>query len=210
MGKKKSRERKPENKSKKEQKTLIAFETKSGATEESALKIAEVLRSKFQLEVDLANLKKQSISDYTQYGNIVIGGGVRGGKVYRKALKFLENGFNGKKELKKLLFRGMIETDERGFGLAFGLVIINVQNQGITRLFFTHGFHHHRRQQDFIAHRPGQQQNPILFYFKQLAFKIADHGILLVGRFWAVWCSGPPGISLRHRPMRASPRASEA
>jgi menaquinone-dependent protoporphyrinogen oxidase len=78
-------------------KTLVAYETKGGATEESARKIAEVLRSKYQLEVDLVNLKKQKISDCSQYHNIVIGGGVRGGKVYGKALKCLENDFNGKK-----------------------------------------------------------------------------------------------------------------
>jgi len=78
-------------------KTLIAYETKGGATEESARKIAEVLRSKYQLEVDLVNLKKQKISDCSQYQNFVIGGGVRAGKVYSKALKCLENDFNGKK-----------------------------------------------------------------------------------------------------------------
>lgn len=78
-------------------KTLIVYESKSGATEESARKIAEVLRSKFQLEVDLVNLKKQNMPDCSQYSNIVIGGGVRAGKVYSKALKCLENDFNQKK-----------------------------------------------------------------------------------------------------------------
>jgi menaquinone-dependent protoporphyrinogen oxidase len=78
-------------------KTLVAYETKGGATEESARKIAAVLRSKYRLEVDLVNLKKQKISDCSQYHNIVIGGGVRKGKVYGKALKCLENDFSGKK-----------------------------------------------------------------------------------------------------------------
>jgi menaquinone-dependent protoporphyrinogen oxidase len=78
-------------------KTLVAYESKSGATEESARKIADVLRSKFQLEVDLVDLGKQNISDCTQYQNIVVGGGVRAGKVYGKALKCLENDFTGKK-----------------------------------------------------------------------------------------------------------------
>ena len=78
-------------------KTLIAYETKGGTTEESARKIAEVLRSKYQLEVDLVDLKKQNIGDCTQYNNIVIGGGVRAGKVYSKALKCLENDYSGKK-----------------------------------------------------------------------------------------------------------------
>jgi menaquinone-dependent protoporphyrinogen IX oxidase len=78
-------------------KTLVAYETKGGATEESARKIVEVLRSKYQLEVDLINLKKQDVKDCSLYRNIVVGGGVRGGKVYGKALKCLENDFSCKK-----------------------------------------------------------------------------------------------------------------
>jgi len=77
-------------------KTLIAYETKGGATEESARKIADVLRSKYQLEVDLVDLKEQKVIDLVQYGNVVIGGGVRGGKVYKKSLKFLKNDLSGK------------------------------------------------------------------------------------------------------------------
>ena len=80
-----------------ENKTLVAYQTKSGATEEYARKIAEVLRSKFQLEVDLVNLEKQKNVDCTLYQNFVIGGGVRAGKIYDKALKCLENDFTGKK-----------------------------------------------------------------------------------------------------------------
>jgi len=79
-----------------ENKTLIAYETKGGATAEAARKIADVLRSKYKLEVDLVDLKKQKVPDLTQYRNIIIGGGVRGGKVYNKALKFLENDLSGK------------------------------------------------------------------------------------------------------------------
>ena|ERR1017187_6345616 len=78
-------------------KTLIAYVSKQGATEESARKIAETLRAKFQLEVDLVDLKEQKAPDLAQYQNIVVGGGVRGGRVYGKALKFLENDLNGQK-----------------------------------------------------------------------------------------------------------------
>ncbi len=77
-------------------KTLIAYVSKGGATEEAARKIAETLRSKFQLEVDLVDLKEQKPLDLAQYQNIIVGGGVRGGKVYSKALKFLENDLSGK------------------------------------------------------------------------------------------------------------------
>ena len=78
-------------------KTLIAYETKGGATEESARKIAEVLHSKYQLEVDLVDLKEQKVPDLSQYKNVIVGGGVRIGRVYSKAVKFLENDFTGKK-----------------------------------------------------------------------------------------------------------------
>jgi menaquinone-dependent protoporphyrinogen IX oxidase len=78
-------------------KTLIAYVSKGGATEEAARRIADTLRSKFQLEVDLVDLKEQKSPDLKQYQNIVTGGGVRGGRVYGKTLKFLENDLSGKK-----------------------------------------------------------------------------------------------------------------
>ena len=80
-----------------ENKTLIAYQTKGGATEEAARKIADVLRSKCQLEVDLVDLKEQKTPDLSQYRNFVVGGGVRGGRVYGKALKFLKNDFSSKR-----------------------------------------------------------------------------------------------------------------
>ena len=79
-----------------ENKTLIAYETKGGATEEAARKIADILRSKYQLEVDLVDLREQKVLDLAQYRSVVIGGGVRGGRVYSKVLKFLKNDFSGK------------------------------------------------------------------------------------------------------------------
>ena len=78
-------------------KTLVAYETKSGATEESAKKKADTLRSKYQLDVDLVDLNQQKVTDLAQYKNAVVGAGVRAGKVYGKALKFLESDFTGKK-----------------------------------------------------------------------------------------------------------------
>lgn len=78
-------------------KTLIAYETKGGATEEIAQKIAETLRAKFHLNVDLVDLKKQKPPSLDLYRNIVVGSGIRVGKAYDKALKFLENHFVNKK-----------------------------------------------------------------------------------------------------------------
>jgi menaquinone-dependent protoporphyrinogen oxidase len=78
-------------------KSLIAYQTKGGATEEAARKIADVLRSKYQLQVDLVDLKEQKVPDLSQYKNVIVGGGVRAGKVYGKALRFLENDLSGKR-----------------------------------------------------------------------------------------------------------------
>ena len=80
-----------------ENKTLTAYQTKGGATKEAAIKIADVLRSKYQLDVDFLDLKKQKVPDQAQYKKIFIGGGVRAGKVYGKTLKFLEKNLRDKK-----------------------------------------------------------------------------------------------------------------
>jgi menaquinone-dependent protoporphyrinogen IX oxidase len=63
---------------------MVAHVTKGGVTEEVARVIAEVLRDKYGLEVDLVNLKKNSSPDLAQYKNVIVGSGVRVGKVYRK------------------------------------------------------------------------------------------------------------------------------
>jgi menaquinone-dependent protoporphyrinogen oxidase len=77
-------------------KTLIAYATKGGVTEESANVIADVLRTKHDFEVDLVNLRKKRSPDLTPYKNIFIGSGIRMGRWYKVALKFLENNFEGK------------------------------------------------------------------------------------------------------------------
>jgi len=76
--------------------TLIAYASKSGATEQVAKIIEEVLKEKPGLEVELANLRKGS-PDIAQYENVVVGAGVRAGKVYSEALDFLKQDFSNKK-----------------------------------------------------------------------------------------------------------------
>lgn len=78
-------------------KTLVAYVTKGGATGEAAAAIANTLREKCGLQVDLVDLKKQSKPDITPYNNIVVGGGVRAGKVYKEALEFVEQDLSGKR-----------------------------------------------------------------------------------------------------------------
>ena len=77
-------------------KVLIVFATKSGATEDTAQKIADTLTGNYGLEVNLLNLSHQSPPDFSQYGSIVIGSGIRMKKWYKEAAKFLENDFRGK------------------------------------------------------------------------------------------------------------------
>jgi menaquinone-dependent protoporphyrinogen oxidase len=77
-------------------KTLIAYASKSGATEQVAKIIEEVLKETPGLEVELANLRKDS-PNIAQYENIVVGAGVRAGKVYSEALDFLNQDFSNKK-----------------------------------------------------------------------------------------------------------------
>jgi menaquinone-dependent protoporphyrinogen IX oxidase len=79
-------------------KTLIAYFTKGGVTAEYASEIANVLREKHSLEVEVINLRENSPPDLSQYRNIVVGSGVRIQRVYKEALKFIEkNDFKDKK-----------------------------------------------------------------------------------------------------------------
>jgi len=78
-------------------KTLVAYVTKGGATGEAATIIANTLHEKCGFQVDLVDLKKQPKPSITQYSNIVVGGGVRAAKVYKEALKFVEQDLSGKR-----------------------------------------------------------------------------------------------------------------
>jgi len=75
--------------------TLIAYVTRGKATEEAAEVVGQVLREDYDLSVDLVNLR-ETTPDVKEYGNVIIGAGVRMGRVYKGALKFMENDFSGK------------------------------------------------------------------------------------------------------------------
>lgn len=77
-------------------KILVGYASKGGATKEASEIIAEVLKNKYSLAVDLIDLKKKT-PKLEDYDKIVIGAGVRGGKVYSDALKFLKVNFEAKK-----------------------------------------------------------------------------------------------------------------
>lgn len=80
-----------------ENRTLIAYATKGGATQKTSDRIAEVLRTKYDLQVDEVNLAKQSIPNLASYNNIVVGTGVRKGAIYDEALRFLSQNFEKKR-----------------------------------------------------------------------------------------------------------------
>ena len=48
-------------------------------------------------EVDVVDLKKQPHPDLSPYKNIVVGGGVRAGKVYKEALEFVKQDLSSKR-----------------------------------------------------------------------------------------------------------------
>lgn len=77
----------------KNQRTLIAYATKSGVTGEAAAAIAGILRDRFHHDVDVVNLKEHPEPSLYEYKNIFIGSGIRMGRWYTRAKKLLEHTF---------------------------------------------------------------------------------------------------------------------
>jgi menaquinone-dependent protoporphyrinogen IX oxidase len=92
---------------------LVGYASKGGATKEAAGIIAEVLKNKYNGTVDLIDLKKTTprLEDYDE---IVVGAGVRAGKVYSDALKFLKQDFESKSSVLCLLRWCRRPTEIRG------------------------------------------------------------------------------------------------
>ncbi len=76
--------------------TLVAYASKGKATKEAAELIGEALEVEYGLSVDLVDLKK-STPETEDYTNLVIGSGVRMGRVYKRSLEFMDRDFSGKK-----------------------------------------------------------------------------------------------------------------
>ena len=70
-------------------KTLIAYATRGGTTEDYAKAISAVLRDEFKMQADLVNLKKLRDPDLTQYQNIIVGAGIRMFKMHKEGAQFL-------------------------------------------------------------------------------------------------------------------------
>ena len=75
-------------------KTLIVFSTISGLNEQVAHTIAEALKTTYNMDATLADLRKGP-PDITPFQNIIVGGG-GGNSVYNEAVDFMAKDFEGK------------------------------------------------------------------------------------------------------------------
>jgi menaquinone-dependent protoporphyrinogen IX oxidase len=78
-------------------KTLVAYATRGGTTEEYAKAIASVLGDEFKMQVDLIDLRRNHDPDLTQYRNIIVGCGVKIQRMHGEGRKFLEKDFADRK-----------------------------------------------------------------------------------------------------------------
>ena len=78
-------------------KTLIAYGTRFGATAKSSEVIAKTLKEKYNLEVDILDLKEKKKMDLSIYDNVIVGSSVAMFSWSKKAKRFLKNDFSGKK-----------------------------------------------------------------------------------------------------------------
>jgi len=87
-------------------KTLIVFSTISGLNEDVAHAIADALKTTYNMDATLADLRKGP-PDITPFQNIIVGGG-GGNSVYDEAVDFMENDF----EAKNVAFYFLCENKE--------------------------------------------------------------------------------------------------
>jgi menaquinone-dependent protoporphyrinogen IX oxidase len=76
-------------------KTLIVFSTISGLNDETAHIIADALKTTYNMDATVADLR-QGQPDITPFQNIIVGGGSGEKSVYDEAVDFLEKDFEGK------------------------------------------------------------------------------------------------------------------
>jgi menaquinone-dependent protoporphyrinogen IX oxidase len=73
-----------------ENKTLIAYATRGGTTEDYAKAIGSVLTDEFKMQADLVNLKKDHNPNLTPYRNVIVGAGIKMFKMHKEGAEFLE------------------------------------------------------------------------------------------------------------------------
>jgi hypothetical protein len=73
-----------------ENRTLIAYATQGGTTEDYAKAIGSVLTDEFKLQVELVNLKKDHNPNLAPYRNVIVGAGIKKFKMHKEGAEFLE------------------------------------------------------------------------------------------------------------------------
>ena len=76
-------------------KTLIAYSTKTGINAAAAHVIADALKTTYNMNVTVTDLRNGP-PDITPFQNIIVGGGVKSTSVYNEAVDFLEKDFGGR------------------------------------------------------------------------------------------------------------------
>jgi menaquinone-dependent protoporphyrinogen IX oxidase len=94
-----------------ENKTLIAYATRGGTTEDYAKAIKSVLTDEFNMQADLVNLKKSRNPDLTQYQNIIVGAGIKMFKMHKEGAEFLEKKNFGEKNV-GIFLSSLVPRDE--------------------------------------------------------------------------------------------------
>ena len=77
--------------------TLIAYASIGGSTEEYAKAIFSVFKDEYKMQVDLVDLMKNQNPDLTPYNNIVVGSGIRIQRMHSQGARFLEKDFGDRK-----------------------------------------------------------------------------------------------------------------
>jgi menaquinone-dependent protoporphyrinogen IX oxidase len=73
-----------------ENRTVIAYATEGGTTEDYAKAISAILTDEFKMQVELLNLKKDHSPNLMPYRNIIVGAGIKKFKMYKEGVEFLE------------------------------------------------------------------------------------------------------------------------
>ena len=73
-----------------ENRTLIAYATEGGTSEDYAKAIGSVLTDEFKFLVDLVDLKKKHNPTLASYRNIIVGTGIQKVRMYEEGTEFLE------------------------------------------------------------------------------------------------------------------------
>ena len=94
-----------------ENKTLIAYATRGGTTEDYAKAIGSVLTNEFKMQADIVNLKKDHNPNLTPYRNVVVGAGIRIFKMHKEGAKFLEKTDFGDRKV-AIFLSSLVPRDE--------------------------------------------------------------------------------------------------